>query len=106
MLRTVALLLIALTACGDSYPPANPPPGALHTPADFAGVGDTQQRSRAIFTEASRVMLSPRCTNCHPAGDTPLQGENALAHDPPVLRGNDDQGIPGLRCTGCHQDKN
>ena len=27
-------------------------------------------------------------------------------HDPPVARGPADQGVPGLECTSCHQDKN
>lgn len=113
MTRTLVVLTLALIACGgESTPPPNPPPlppapsGKLHAPSDFAGVGDSAARSRAIFIEASRVMLSPRCTNCHPAGDTPLQGDNGQLHDPPVLRGDDDQGIPALRCTTCHQDAN
>ena len=33
-----------------------------------------RQRSRALFVEASRVLLHPRCVNCHPDGDTPHQG--------------------------------
>ncbi|MFO0738476.1 MAG: hypothetical protein U0270_21455 [Labilithrix sp.] len=52
------------------------------------------------------MMLHPRCKNCHPAGDSPMQGESPIVHDPPVLRGEDDEGIPGLRCGGCHQDRN
>lgn len=114
MTRTLAVLTIALAACGESGPPPRvsegsplpPTPGKLRAPADFAAISDPAERARAIFTEASRVMLSPRCMNCHPAGETPLQGDNGLVHDPPVLRGDDDQGIPGLRCTGCHQDAN
>ena len=27
-------------------------------------------------------------------------------HEPPVQRGADDHGIPGLTCGSCHQDKN
>lgn len=51
-------------------------------------------------------MLHPRCTNCHPSGDTPYQGSEARKHDPPVARGEHDQGVPGLECTSCHQDRN
>jgi hypothetical protein len=60
----------------------------------------------ALFTEASRVMLHPRCRNCHPAGDSPLQGDRGLIHDPPVVRGANDKGAPGLECASCHQDRN
>lgn len=63
-------------------------------------------QSRAAFLEASRVFLHPRCANCHPAGETPLQGTDARVHDPPVVRGKDDHGVVGMRCESCHQDHN
>jgi len=43
--------------------------------------------------------------NCHPDGDSPHQRAGEL-HDPPVVRGPEDQGVPGNECTTCHQDKN
>ncbi|MET0403018.1 MAG: Isoquinoline 1-oxidoreductase subunit [Cystobacter sp.] len=109
-----ALCAILALACsanrgGVSTPsPALPPVEAQHLrPLDvFARIPSRPERSRALFLEASRVMLHPRCTNCHPAGDSPTQGEQALAHDPPVFRGDKDAGVPGLECTSCHQDKN
>lgn len=107
------LLLVLLAACASQKPaatsqaPATPPaPGGLKTSAAFAQIGDRAERSRALFLEASRVFLHPRCANCHPDGDTPAQGADMHVHDPPVLRGPDDTGIPGMRCTGCHQDTN
>src|SRR5690606_33857221 len=81
-------------------------PDELRRPEDFAAIADDTQRAGALFVEASRVMFHPRCANCHPDGDTPLQGEAGLLHDPPVTRGPDDTGVPGLGCTGCHQDHN
>lgn len=91
-------------------PPAQvSPPSAgseLRAPSDFASITDAKERSAALFAEASRVMLHPRCKNCHPAGDSPLQGDRGLVHDPPVVRGADDKGVPGLECTSCHQDQN
>jgi len=59
-----------------------------------------------MFIEATRVMLSPRCTNCHPVGDSPAQGDLGQLHDPPVARGPSDRGVVGLACTSCHQDRN
>jgi hypothetical protein len=81
-------------------------PGELRGPEEFASIAAPADRSRAIFREASRVMLSPRCLNCHPAGDSPTQGDVGQLHDPPVVRGPDDRGVPGLYCTSCHQDQN
>ncbi|ATB31644.1 Isoquinoline 1-oxidoreductase subunit [Melittangium boletus] len=82
------------------------PAQQLRTPDMFTRITSRPERSRALFLEASRVMLHPRCTNCHPAGDSPAQGELGQPHDPPVFRGAADQGVPGLECTSCHQDKN
>lgn len=87
-----------------ALPPS--PPDALRPPAAFAGISDRVERSRALFAEAGRVLRHPRCLNCHPAGDTPAQGELGFAHDPPVLRGADGAGVPGLECGSCHQDRN
>jgi hypothetical protein len=100
------VLLVA--GCAPKAPPPLPDvaPDALRTPADFAGISREQSRSRALFLEASRVFLHPRCANCHPDGDTPLQGLEATAHEPPVTRGPDDHGDAGLECGGCHQDRN
>jgi hypothetical protein len=116
MTKTRLVFCLGLAACGDQPPPARPvtSPAApvaassLRAPSDFANIADKSARAQAIFGEASRVILHPRCKNCHPAGDTPMQGEESrlIPHDPPVLRGEDDQGIVGLRCDGCHQDKN
>jgi hypothetical protein len=74
--------------------------------AAILAIRDRAARSRALFLEASRVLLHPRCRNCHPSGDTPLQGTAGRAHDPPVARGPDDHGVVGMRCAGCHQDHN
>jgi hypothetical protein len=80
----------------------------LASPASFASIADTNERSSAIFVEASKVMMSPRCVNCHPAGDRPLQGEGATSrlHQPPVARGEDGFGSVTLRCFSCHRDAN
>jgi hypothetical protein len=99
------MILVFLATAGFA---AEPPRAAepLRTPESFAGIKDKEQRSRAIFNEATRVMLSPRCVNCHPNGDSPLQGDEHRIHDPAVTRGENDRGIPGLRCATCHQDRN
>ena len=36
--------------------------------------------SRAAFLQLYRVLTSPRCQNCHPAGDAPLQGDDSHVH--------------------------
>lgn len=65
-----------------------------------------KKKSRAAFNEAVRVFFSPRCTNCHPAGDSPLQGDAGRSHDPEMLRGTEGRGTEDLQCNMCHLDKN
>jgi hypothetical protein len=62
--------------------------------------------SRAAFLEVYRVLTSPRCQNCHPAGDAPLQGDDSHVHLQNVKRGKDGLGVYGMRCDACHQAKN
>ncbi len=62
--------------------------------------------SRAAFLEVYRVLTSPRCQNCHPAGDAPLQGDDSHVHLQNVKRGKDGHGVYGMRCDTCHQATN
>jgi hypothetical protein len=52
----------------------------------FSSISDPAARSTAYFTELGKVLTSPRCLNCHPAGDRPRQGDTARLHQPPVER--------------------
>jgi hypothetical protein len=79
---------------------------ALAAAESFAHIGDPTARSVALFAEAGKVLTSPRCVNCHPAGDRPLQGEAAgRPHQPPVARGPDGFGTT-TRCGICHGEAN
>jgi hypothetical protein len=93
------------TATAPPVPLPEVPERELRAPDAFAVYSERAERSRALFGEASRVLLNPRCVNCHPSGDVPLQRQGLL-HDPPVLRGAEDRGVVGMECTSCHQDQN
>ena len=115
-LSRMAPVLLLLTAGGckrqpgsvDPRPSELPPvaAGDLRPPEAFAIITNQEDRSRALFLEASRVLLHPRCANCHPSGDVPLQGTQWQPHEPPVVRGPEDRGVVGMECTSCHQDRN
>ena len=62
--------------------------------------------SRDAFLAVYKVLMHPRCMNCHPAGDAPLQGDDSHAHAQNVKRGPDGKGKYALKCANCHQDKN
>lgn len=62
--------------------------------------------SAKAFVEVYKVLMSPRCMNCHPAGDRPLQGNDSHLHSMNVKRGPDGKGLYALKCTNCHQPEN
>lgn len=62
--------------------------------------------SQKAFLAAYKVLMSPRCMNCHPAGDAPLQGEDSKLHAQGVKRGVDGKGVYALKCANCHQPQN
>ncbi|MBK9963290.1 MAG: hypothetical protein IPP06_18780 [Saprospiraceae bacterium] len=94
---TIALALCAaaaLVARGDEPPPAVAP--------TVAPTVDAAAGARAFATVA-RVLQSPRCQNCHPAGDRPLQGDRGRPHRMNVSRRSV---AAGLTCGACHQPTN
>jgi hypothetical protein len=62
--------------------------------------------SAKAFLEVYKVLMSPRCMNCHPAGDRPLQGNDSRIHSMNVQRGPDGKGLYALKCSNCHQPEN
>src|SRR5258707_15730659 len=83
-----------------------PDSSGLRDPSSFASISDQAARSRALFTEAAKVITSPRCLNCHPAGNRPTQGNDLHPHMPSVTRGADGVGVPGNTCSACHTGRN
>lgn len=105
--------MLLAAGCGRRQPEPAPAdllpkvgPTELRAPESFGVISDRSERSRALFLEASRVMLHPRCANCHPNGNSPYQGTEAQLHSPPVVRGPENKGVTGMECTSCHQDRN
>jgi len=86
--------LAALAACGHPAPPASSRAGAPN------------QDALAAFETVRSVLQHPRCQNCHPRSDTPLQGDDGHPHLQNVQRGADGRGMVGERCTTCHGPAN
>lgn len=63
-----------------------------------------EAESKEAFIAAYKVFMHPRCMNCHPAGDVPLQGDDKRLHPQGVKRGADGKGLFALKCKNCHQD--
>lgn len=106
-IRTYALALVVLmTYMLAAYAVVPTPSNELASPESFSSISDQPARSAAIFTELGKVLTSPRCVNCHPAGDRPHQGDLGRPHQPPVERGADGLGAAAMRCPICHQKAN
>lgn len=78
---------------------------AASNAADSAAKSDAAA-AQAAFNRAWTVFASPRCRNCHPSGDAPLQGEDGHVHIQDVKRGPDGKGVYGMKCNTCHQVAN
>jgi len=108
-MRSTPPAVIALAAAllsGLAAGAASAQTSELRSPQSFESITDKTERSRALFTEAGKVILSPRCQNCHPNGDRPTQGDDMHLHLPMVVRGQAGMGATALRCMTCHQGAN
>lgn len=63
----------------------------------------TPEEGKRAFVDVARVLQSPRCMNCHPAGDAPLQTDQSHPHAMNVSRTSTEAGLP---CATCHRDRN
>jgi len=71
-----------------------------------AGRSGRESESSAAFLVAYKVFMHPRCVNCHPSGDAPLQGDDGRVHAQNVQRGPNGRGLFALKCAACHQETN
>jgi hypothetical protein len=103
-----ALTLVAgaLSLGAPAYPHNRGAEGPGYCVGDGAADKRDDAGARAAFLEAYKVFMSPRCMNCHPSGDAPLQGDDSHLHAQNVQRGPDGKGKYALKCADCHQDAN
>jgi hypothetical protein len=79
------VLGVVIAACGGRSSPKATAPDGL-----------------AAFETVRAVLQHPRCQNCHPAGDAPLQGADGRVHSQNVERGPEGFGMAGAECATCH----
>jgi hypothetical protein len=96
MTRLALVFACVLAACGNRSTPTTSP--QLQTPDRTAGL--------AAFDTVRAVLQHPRCQNCHPSGDAPLQGDDGHVHTQNVQRGPTGNGMVGEECSTCHGPAN
>jgi len=97
VLALAAVLALGLPACRSK-------PTASAAPRKFSERDAAE--SRAAFLAAYPVFIHPRCMNCHPTGNVPLQGDESHPHAQNVQRGPDGKGLYALKWANCHQSAN
>lgn len=60
----------------------------------------------ASFDIVYKVLQHPRCLNCHPDGQRPLQFDNRTPHTMNVVRGPEGRGVAAMQCVSCHGQAN
>jgi hypothetical protein len=95
------LVLAAAAFAGATTLVVRTQPSAVARPAEKDDPG-----ARAAFLDVYKVLMHPRCMNCHPSGDVPLQGDDSHLHLQNVKRGEDGKGKYALKCANCHQEAN
>src|SRR5436190_1097931 len=68
--------------------------------------GKDSIESVKAFADVYKVLMHPRCMNCHPKGDVPLQGDDNHPHTMAPKRGKDGHGLYAMKCSNCHQPEN
>jgi hypothetical protein len=95
VVASVAALAIVLAIASVA---AQPDDAAAPAPAD-----PDREASLAAWTAVYRVLVHPRCRNCHPDGDAPLQGDAGVRHAQNISRRSVANGLP---CASCHRSTN
>jgi hypothetical protein len=99
-------IVVGIAFIASSQPRPRPDTTSLRAASSFDNIRDRRARSLALFQEAGKVIQHPRCVNCHPAGDRPMQSDLMRPHQPLVVRGADGHGAPGMACATCHHAAN
>jgi hypothetical protein len=99
----IAIILSLVAIMSSASKPRNDFTGndAKHNPFNKDSV-----ESVKAFMQVYKVLMSPRCVNCHPSGDIPLQGDNSQVHTMFPKRGKDGKGLYAMKCSNCHQPEN
>jgi len=74
--------------------------------AKYDGINKDSVASVKAFMQVYKVLMSPRCMNCHPSGDIPLQGNDSHLHTMFPKRGKEGKGVYAMKCSNCHQPTN
>jgi hypothetical protein len=97
MIRLTGLAILLAALLWSAWKPPARPAGSARP---------TVEQGLAAFETVKKVLQHPRCQNCHPPGDAPLQFDDGVPHSQNIQRGPDGKGVSGLKCATCHSSEN
>jgi hypothetical protein len=100
MVLSILTFIIAVGA--SAFRTDNPPVKEIK----FSIINRDSVESVRAFETVYKTLMSPRCMNCHPAGDVPLQGDDSHLHAMGPKRGVEGKGVYAMKCSNCHQETN
>ena len=103
--RTLAALIIILSVTGITASGFKNKNDVVIN-AGTENINKDSIESVKAFSTVYQVLMSPRCMNCHPSGNVPLQGDDSRLHTMSPKRGTDGKGIYAMKCANCHQPQN
>jgi mono/diheme cytochrome c family protein len=104
--RTVSLMIVAFLVTGTVLSAMTAEKTAAEAATYAIAVNKDSIESVKAFMSVYKVLMSPRCMNCHPSGDIPLQGDDSHLHIMQPRRGNEGKGVYAMKCANCHQETN
>jgi mono/diheme cytochrome c family protein len=102
-IAVTAIILLVIAATTSAFKEENNVAGSF---TKYNNINQDSVESVQAFMQVYTVLMNPRCMNCHPSGDRPLQGDDSHIHTMNVQRGKDGQGLYALKCSNCHQPQN
>ena len=104
--KTIIILLFLLSIIAVATSGFKDKNAGTGTDENPDAAGKDSVASVEAFMDVYKVLMSPRCMNCHPSGDVPLQGDDSHLHTMFPKRGKEGKGLYAMKCTNCHQPEN
>src|SRR5678815_5122536 len=78
--KTITVLVTILSVVAIASDGFKKSDDRMTTRLKHEGVNQDSIESVKAFMDVYKVLMSPRCMNCHPSGDVPLQGDDSHIH--------------------------
>ena len=106
LLKPMVIIVITVFILSTAFRKSDQTGNAILMDSTLTSAAQRTEESKKAFLKAYTVFMNPRCMNCHPDGNQPLQGDDSHIHLQNVVRGTEGKGVYAMKCKNCHQDAN